>query len=137
MSMYTDPDHIKVSDPGKIEGNTVFTYLDAFVKEDSFTKYLPDYENLNALKAHYQAGGLGDVKVKRFLNAVLEEELEQIRARRKKYEKDIPAVYEILKEGSKKAERVAANTLADVKSAMKINYFDDVELIKEQSERFK
>ena len=137
MSMYTDPDHIKVSDPGKIEGNTVFTYLDAFVKEDSFTKYLPDYENLNALKAHYQAGGLGDVKVKRFLNAVLEEELEPIRARRKKYEKDIPAVYEILKEGSKKAERVAANTLTDVKSAMKINYFDDVELIKEQSERFK
>ena len=126
-----------MSDPGKIEGNTVFTYLDAFVKEDSFTKYLPDYENLNALKAHYQAGGLGDVKVKRFLNAVLEEELEPIRARRKKYEKDIPAVYEILKEGSKKAERVAANTLTDVKSAMKINYFDDVELIKEQSERFK
>ena len=137
MCIYTDPENIKVCDPGKIEGNTVFTYLDAFVKEDSFTKYLPDYENLNALKAHYQAGGLGDVKVKRFLNAVLEEELEPIRARRKKYEKDIPAVYEILKEGSKKAERVAANTLADVKSAMKINYFDDVELIKEQSERFK
>ena len=137
MSMYTDPDHIKVSDPGKIEGNTVFTYLDAFVKSDSFTKYLPEYENLDALKAHYQAGGLGDVKVKRFLNAVLEEELEPIRARRKEYEKDIPAVYEILKKGSEKAERVAANTLADVKSAMKINYFDDVELIKEQSERFK
>ena len=137
MSMYTDPDHIKVSDPGKIEGNTVFTYLDAFVKPDSFTKYLPEYENLDALKAHYQAGGLGDVKVKRFLNAVLEEELEPIRARRKEYEKDIPAVYEILKKGSEKAERVAANTLADVKSAMKINYFDDAELIKEQSERFK
>ena len=137
MSMYTDPDHIKVSDPGKIEGNTVFTYLDAFAKPDSFTKYLPEYEDLDALKAHYQAGGLGDVKVKRFLNAVLEEELEPIRSRRKEYEKDIPAVYEILKKGSEKAERVAANTLADVKSAMKINYFDDVELIKEQSERFK
>lgn len=136
MSMYTDPDHIKVSDPGKIEGNTVFTYLDAFVKADSFSKYLPEYENLDALKAHYQAGGLGDVKVKRFLNAILEEELEPIRARRKEYEKDIPAVYEILKKGSEKARSVAAATLLDVKSAMKINYFDDVELIKEQSERF-
>ena len=136
MSMYTDPDHIKVSDPGKLEGNTVFTYLDAFVKDDSFSKYLPEYENLDALKAHYQAGGLGDVKVKRFLNAILEEELEPIRARRKEYEKDIPAVYEILKKGSEKARSVAAATLLDVKSAMKINYFDDVELIKEQSERF-
>ena len=136
MSMYTDPDHIKVSDPGKIEGNTVFTYLDAFVKEDSFSKYLPEYENLDALKAHYQAGGLGDVKVKRFLNAILEEELMPIRARRKEYEKDIPAVYEILKKGSEKARSVASATLLDVKSAMKINYFDDVELIKEQSERF-
>ena len=134
--MYTDPDHIKVSDPGKLEGNTVFTYLDAFVKDDSFSKYLPEYENLDALKAHYQAGGLGDVKVKRFLNAILEEELEPIRARRKEYEKDIPAVYEILKKGSEKARSVAAATLLDVKSAMKINYFDDVELIKEQSERF-
>ena len=136
MSMYTDPDHIKVSDPGKIEGNTVFTYLDAFVKDDSFSKYLPEYENLDALKAHYQAGGLGDVKVKRFLNAILEEELMPIRARRKEYEKDIPAVYEILKKGSEKARSVASATLLDVKSAMKINYFDDVELIKEQSERF-
>jgi len=136
MSMYTDPDHIKVSDPGKIEGNTVFTYLDAFVKDDSFSKYLPEYENLDALKAHYQAGGLGDVKVKRFLNAILEEELEPIRARRKEYEKDIPAVYEILRKGSEKARSVATATLLDVKSAMKINYFDDVELIKEQSERF-
>ena len=136
MSMYTDPDHIKVSDPGKIEGNTVFTYLDAFVKEDGFSKYLPEYENLDALKAHYQAGGLGDVKVKRFLNAILEEELMPIRARRKEYEKDIPAVYEILKKGSEKARSVASATLLDVKSAMKINYFDDVELIKEQSERF-
>lgn len=136
MSMYTDPDHIKVSDPGKIEGNTVFTYLDAFIKDDSFSKYLPEYENLDALKAHYQAGGLGDVKVKRFLNAILEEELEPIRARRKEYEKDIPAVYEILRKGSEKARSVAASTLSDVKSAMKINYFDDIELIKEQSERF-
>ena len=137
MSMYTDPDHIKVSDPGKIEGNTVFTYLDAFIKPDSFAKYLPEYENTDALKAHYQAGGLGDVKVKRFLNAVLEEELTPIRARRKEYEKDIPAVYDILKRGSEKAEKMAATTLSEVKAAMKINYFDDVELIKEQSERFK
>ena len=137
MSMYTDPDHIKVSDPGKIEGNTVFTYLDAFIKPDSFAKYLPEYENTDALKAHYQAGGLGDVKVKRFLNAVLEEELTPIRARRKEYEKDIPAVYDILKRGSEKAEKVVATTLSEVKAAMKINYFDDVELIKEQSERFK
>ena len=122
MSMYTDPNHIQVSDPGQIEGNTVFTYLDAFCKADAFEKYLPDYKNLDELKDHYKRGGLGDVKVKKFLNSVLQEELAPIRARRKEYEANIPYVYQILKEGSEKAERVAADTLAGVKRAMKINY---------------
>lgn len=136
MSMFTDPDHLKVSDPGKIEGNTVFIYLDAFCKEEHFAKYLPDYQNLDELKAHYQRGGLGDVKVKRFLNAVMQEELAPIRARRKELEKDIPAVYEILRKGSTEAERTAAQTLSEVKRAMKINYFDDMELIQEQAKRY-
>ncbi len=136
MSMYTDPDHIQVSDSGKIEGNTVFTYLDAFCRPEQFAKYLPDYANLDELKAHYQRGGLGDVKVKKFLNKVLEEELEPIRARRKKLEKDIPYIYEVLHKGSIKAREKAAQTLTDVKNAMKINYFDDKELIKEQSEKY-
>jgi tryptophanyl-tRNA synthetase len=136
MSMYTDPDHIQVSDPGKIEGNCVFTYLDAFCKPEHFDKYLPDYNNLNELKAHYQRGGLGDVKVKKFLYAILEEELAPIRERRKELEKEIPEIYNILKEGSQKAREVASKTLDDVKRAMKINYFDDVELIKEQSEKY-
>ena len=137
MSMYTDPDHIRVEDPGKIEGNTVFTYLDAFCKEEHFERYLKDYKNLDELKAHYKRGGLGDVKVKRFLNAVLQEELEPIRNRRKEWEKDIPAVYEILKAGSEKARAVAAKTLDEVKAAMKINYFDDMEMIREQVEKYK
>ena len=115
MSMYTDPNHIQVSDPGQIEGNTVFTYLDAFCRDDAFEKYLPDYKNLDELKDHYRRGGLGDVKVKKFLNSVLQEELAPIRARRKEYEANIPYVYQILKEGSEKAERVAADTLAGVK----------------------
>ncbi|MBQ5794445.1 MAG: tryptophan--tRNA ligase [Kiritimatiellae bacterium] len=136
MMMYTDPDHLKVSDPGKLEGNTVFTYLDAFCRQEHFERYLPDYENLDALKAHYQRGGLGDVKVKKFLNAVLQEELEPIRNRRKEYEKDIPAVYEILKQGCEKARATAAQTLSDVRAAMKINYFDDVDLIRAQSEKY-
>lgn len=136
MSMYTDPDHIRVQDPGKIEGNTVFTYLDAFSCPEHFERYLPEYANLDELKAHYTRGGLGDVKVKRFLNEVIQEELEPIRKRRKEYEKDIPAIYEILKKGSEKAEEVAARTLSEVKAAMKINYFDDAELIREQAERF-
>ncbi len=136
MSMYTDPDHIQVSDPGKIEGNTVFTYLDAFCRPEQFAKYLPDYANLDELKAHYQRGGLGDVKVKKFLNKVLEEELEPIRARRKELEKNIPYIYEVLHKGSIKAREKAAQTLTDVKNAMKINYFDDKELIKEQSEKY-
>ena len=137
MSMYTDPNHIQVSDPGQIEGNTVFTYLDAFCREDAFEKYLPDYKNLDELKDHYRRGGLGDVKVKKFLNSVLQEELAPIRARRKEYEANIPYVYQILKEGSEKAERVAADTLAGVKRAMKINYFDDMELIAAQAEKYK
>ena len=137
MSMYTDPNHIQVSDPGQIEGNTVFTYLDAFCKADAFEKYLPDYKNLDELKDHYKRGGLGDVKVKKFLNSVLQEELAPIRARRKEYEANIPYVYQILKEGSEKAERVAADTLAGVKRAMKINYFDDMKLIAAQAEKYK
>lgn len=136
MSMYTDPDHIQVSDPGKIEGNCVFIYLDAFCKPEHFEKYLPDYQNLDELKAHYQRGGLGDVKVKRFLNAILEEELAPIRERRKELEKGIPEIYDILKKGSERAREVAAKTLDDVKSAMKINYFDDIDFIREQSEKY-
>ena len=136
MGMFTDPNHLKVSDPGYVEGNAVFTYLDAFCKDEHFAKYLPDYENLDALKDHYRRGGLGDVKVKRFLNAVMQEELEPIRARRKEWEKRIPEVYEILRKGSETAEKVAAQTLAEVKDAMKINYFDDMELIQEQAKRF-
>ncbi len=136
MSMYTDPLHLQVSDPGHIEGNTVFTYLDAFSKQEHFERYLPDYANLDELKAHYQRGGLGDVKVKKFLNNVLQEELEPIRNRRAELEKDIPEIYNILKKGSEAAREVAAQTLSEVKSAMKINYFDDVELIKAQSEKY-
>ena len=136
MSMFTDPNHLRVEDPGQVEGNAVFTYLDAFCREEHFERYLPDYKNLDELKAHYTRGGLGDVKVKKFLNNVLQEELEPIRQRRKEFEKDIPAVYRILEEGSKKAEAVAAATLADVKRAMKINYFEDKELIAAQSEKY-
>ncbi len=137
MGMYTDPDHVKVSDPGKVEGNTVFTYLDAFCKPEQFERYLPDYANLDELKDHYKRGGLGDVKVKKFLLAVLEEELQPIRARRKELEKNIPYIYEVLRKGSEDARQTAANTLSRVKNAMKINYFDDAELIKAQSEKYK
>ena len=137
MSMYTDPDHIRVDDPGKIEGNTVFTYLDAFSKPEHFAEYLPDYANLDELKAHYQRGGLGDVKVKKFLNNVMQEELAPIRNRRKELEKDIPYVYEVLKKGSEEAESVARATLEDVKKSMKINYFEDNALITEQIEKYK
>ncbi len=137
MSMYTDPDHIQVSDPGKLEGNTVFTYLDAFCKDEYFEEFLPEYKCLQELKDHYTRGGLGDVKVKRFLNNVLQTELEPIRNRRKEYQKDIPYVYEVLKKGSEAAKEVAAATLSDVKDAMKINYFSDEELIRTQSEKYK
>lgn len=137
MSMYTDPDHIRVQDPGKIEGNTVFTYLDAFCRPEHFERYLPEYANLEELKAHYRRGGLGDVKVKRFLNEVLQETLEPIRTRRKEFQKDIPYVYEVLKKGSEAAREVAEQTLQEVRNAMKINYFDDLDLIREQSEKYK
>lgn len=136
MSMFTDPDHIRVEDPGKLEGNTVFTYLDAFCKDEHFERYFKEYSCLDELKAHYKRGGLGDVKVKRFLNAVLQEELEPIRNRRKEWEKDIPAVYEILKKGTKRAREVAADTLADVKASMKINYFDTSEWLDEQMKKY-
>lgn len=128
MSMYTDPDHIKVSDPGKIEGNTVFTYLDAFCKNEHFEKYLPEYKNLDELKAHYQRGGLGDVKVKRFLNSVMQEELGPIRERRREWEARLDDVIDILEKGTKKSQDVAAKTLDSVKSSMKINYFKDNKL---------
>jgi tryptophanyl-tRNA synthetase len=136
FSMFTDPNHIRVEDPGSLEGNTVFTYLDAFCKPEYFAEFLPEYQNLDELKAHYQRGGLGDMKVKRFLNNVLQAELEPIRNRRKELQKDIPEIYEILKKGSEKAEAVAAQTLKEVKDAMKINYFDDKALIEAQAERF-
>ena len=134
--MYTDPGHLRVQDPGKIEGNTVFTYLDAFCRPEHFERYLPDYPNLAELKAHYQRGGLGDVKVKRFLNAIMQETLEPIRNRRKEFSKDIPAVYEMLQKGCGVARAAAAETLADVKKAMKINYFDDKESDRGTSKTF-
>ena len=136
MSMFTDPDHIRIEDPGKLEGNTVFTYLDAFCNDGHFAEYLPDYANLDELKAHYQRGGLGDVKVKKFLNNVLQEELSPIRAKRTEYEKDIDGVYEILKKGSEVAAAKAAETLREVKAAMKINYFDDPTFLEEQKAKF-
>lgn len=135
-TMFTDPDHLRVQDPGKVEGNTVFTYLDAFCKDADFAEFLPDYANLDELKAHYRRGGLGDVKVKKFLEAILQRELEPIRARRKEFEKDIPEVYRILKRGSDQAREVAAATLDDVRSAMRINYFDDASLIEAQAKAF-
>lgn len=136
MSMYTDPGHLKITDPGKIEGNTVFIYLDAFCKDEHFERYLPDYANLDELKAHYQRGGLGDVKVKKFLNKVLEEELAPIRARRREYENNIEYVYEVLRKGTEAARAKAAQTLAEVKSAMRINYFEDTEMIRRQQAYF-
>ena len=136
MGMFTDPNHLKVSDPGCVEGNAVFTYLDAFCRDEHFEKFWPEYENLEALKDHYRRGGLGDVKIKRFLNNIMQEELEPIRTRRKELEKRIPEIYEILRKGSIEAERVAAKTLEEVKSAMKINYFEDAQLIAEQAKRF-
>ncbi|MDD7525430.1 MAG: tryptophan--tRNA ligase [Alloprevotella sp.] len=136
MSMYTDPQHIHVEDPGHLEGNTVFTYLDAFCKPEHFAAYWPDYQSLDEVKEHYQRGGLGDMKVKKFLNNILQEELEPIRTRRAEFEKDIPAVYEMLKKGCEEARAVAAETLDEVRRAMKINYFDDAALIAEQAQRF-
>ena len=134
--MYTDPDHLRVQDPGKVEGNPVFTYLDAFCRPEHFGLYLPEYPNLDELKAHYQRGGLGDMKVKGFLNSIMQETLEPIRNRRKEFEKDIPAIYDMLKKGCDAAREVAAATWDDVRKAMKINYFDDAELIAEQVKKF-
>lgn len=137
MSMFTDPGHLKITDPGKIDGNSVFTYLDAFSTPEHFAKYLPEYESLEALKDHYRRGGLGDVKVKKLLAAILEEELSPIRERRKEFEKDIVGIYDMLRKGSMAAREIAASTLSEVKCAMKINYFEDREFIASQSARFK
>ena len=125
MGMYTDPNHLKVTDPGNTSENPTFIYLDAFSKDEHFERYLPDYANLAEMKAHYERGGLGDMKVKKFLNSVMQETLEPIRVRREELEKDIPAVWEILKNGSEKAKSVASQTLNEVKRAMKINYFEN------------
>ncbi len=136
MGMYTDPDHLRIDDPGKVEGNTVFTYLDAFCCPEHFAKYLPDYQSLDELKAHYRRGGLGDVKVKKFLIAILNETLEPIRERRAYFEEHISDVYEMLRAGSESARKVAAQTLHDVRNAMRINYFDDKELIEAQARHY-
>ena len=130
MSMYTDPDHIRVQDPGKLEGNTVFTYLDAFCQPEHFAEFLPDYQNLDELKAHYQRGGLGDVKVKKFLNNVMQSLLSPMRERRAQWESRLPEVYEILKKGSEIAAETAQGTLDRVRHAMKIDYFTDNGLLK-------
>ncbi len=125
MSMFTDPGHLRIEDPGKVEGNTVFTYLDAFSRPEHFTEFLPDYADLDELKEHYRRGGLGDVKIKKFLNKVMQDTLAPIRERRKEYEQNLDFVYEVLKKGTEKAEQKAASTLDDVKRAMRINYFED------------
>lgn len=130
MSMYTDPDHIRVQDPGKLEGNTVFTYLDAFCQPEHFAEFLPDYQNLDELKAHYQRGGLGDVKVKKFLNNVMQSLLSPMRERRAQWEGRLPEVYEILKKGSEIAAETAQGTLDRVRHALKIDYFTDNGLLK-------
>lgn len=137
MGMFTDPNHLKVSDPGKVEGNCVFTYLDAFSKPEHFAKYLPEYASLDELKEHYRRGGLGDVKCKKLLIAVLEEELAPIRARRREFEQNIEGVYEMLHKGSQIAQAKAARTLMEVKDAMRINYFQDKELIARQAEAYR
>ena len=136
MSMFTDPNHLRVQDPGQVEGNTVFTYLDAFCKDEYFAEFLPDHANLDELKDHYRRGGLGDVKVKKFLNKVILEQLSPIRARRSEYEKRIPDVYEILRQGSIAAEKKAAATLNRVKAAMKINYFENEDMIADATARY-
>ena len=130
MSMFTDPNHLRVEDPGQVEGNPVFIYLDAFCRPEHFAEFLPDYNNLDELKDHYRRGGLGDVKVKKFLNNVVQAELAPIRERRKEWEQRLPDVYDILAEGSKRAEATAAKTLADVRHSMKIDYFENGTLTK-------
>ena len=136
-TMYTDPSHLQVSDPGHLEGNTVFTYLDAFATDEQVARYTTDYATLQEMKDHYTRGGLGDMKCKKLLMAVLQEVLEPIRQRRAEYEKDIPAVYEILRQGCEVARAAACETMDEVRRAMKINYFDDRALIEEQALRFK
>ena len=136
-SMFTDPNHLNVSDPGTVEGNAVFTYLDAFSCDEHFAKYLPDYQNLDEMKEHYRRGGLGDMKCKKLLNSILNEMLEPIRQRRHELEQDIPEIYNILRRGTEKARETAAQTMDEVRNAMKINYFEDTELIRQQSEFFK
>ena len=135
-SMFTDPLHLQIEDPGHVEGNVVFTYLDAFCKDEHFAKYLPDYESLDQMKAHYERGGLGDGTCKKFLFNIMEEILQPIRERRAQYEQNIPAVYEILRKGSEFARTEAAKTLADVRKAMQINYFDDADLIAEHTRKY-
>ena len=130
MSMFTDPNHLRVEDPGQVEGNPVFIYLDAFSRPEHFAEFLPEYQNLDELKAHYSRGGLGDVKVKKFLNNVLQAELAPIRERRKMWESRIEDVYDLLRVGSEKARETAASTLYDVRHAMKIDYFEDSNLLK-------
>ncbi|KXB85383.1 tryptophan--tRNA ligase [Prevotella sp. DNF00663] len=136
-SMYTDPDHLRVDDPGKVEGNAVFTYLDAFSTDDDFAEFWPEYKNLQELKDHYTRGGLGDMKCKKLLNQILNKMLEPIRVRRHEFEQDIPAIYDILKKGSEDAREVAAKTMDEVRKAMRIDYFNDAELIRQQAERFR
>ena len=136
FSMYTDPLHLNVSDPGHVEGNAVFTYLDAFCKDEDFALYLPDYACLDEMKEHYMRGGLGDVKCKKFLEKILNAILDPMRARRAEYEKDIPAIYDMLRKGCEDARETAAQTLSEVRRAMKINYFEDMDLIREQSEKY-
>ncbi len=135
-SMYTDPTHLNVSDPGHVEGNAVFTYLDAFSTDAHFAQYWPEYQNLDELKDHYRRGGLGDMKCKKFLNQVLNEFLEPMRQRRHELEKDIPEVYNILRRGTDRARETAAQTMDEVRKAMRIDYFNDAELIRQQTERF-
>ena len=136
MAMFTDPNHLRVEDPGCVEDNPVFTYLDAFCKEEHFGKYLSEYKNLDELKEHYKRGGLGDVKIKRFLNQVLQEELRPIRKKREELSQNIKEVYKILEEGSKKARKVAMETMQEVKRAMKINYFEDLSFLEEQTKKY-
>jgi tryptophanyl-tRNA synthetase len=136
-SMYTDPTHVNLNDPGHIEGNAVFTYLDAFSRPEHFAAYWPEYQNLDELKEHYQRGGLGDMKCKKFLNQILNEMLDPIRQRRHEFEQDIPEIYNILRKGTEKARETAAQTMDEVRKAMQINYFDDEELIRSQAERFR
>jgi tryptophanyl-tRNA synthetase len=136
-SMYTDPSHVNLNDPGHVEGNAVFTYLDAFSTVDDFANFWPEYQNLDELKDHYRRGGLGDMKCKKFLNTIINNMLDPIRVRRHEFEQDIPEIYRILKAGTEEARAVAAQTMSEVRHAMRIDYFDDAALIKEQSERFK